>query len=93
LIDANAIIKSLTERKFEMDKNLDTSALRLVHEEKLKDLLKQQGNLKELEAELNRINAKINKKEELTNDDTKFIGNLGWLAALSVSIATIAASL
>jgi hypothetical protein len=76
-----------------MDKNLDTSALRLVHEEKLKDLLKQQGNLKELEAELNRINAKINKKEELTNDDTKFIGNLGWLAALSVSIATIAASL
>ncbi|VVC83816.1 hypothetical protein [Sideroxydans sp. CL21] len=76
-----------------MDTNLDTSALRLVHEEKLKDLLKQQGNLKELEAELNRINAKINKKEELTNDDTKFIGNLGWLAALSVSIATIAASL
>lgn len=76
-----------------MDKNLDTSALRLVHEAKLKDLLKQQGNLKELEAELNRINAKINKKEELTNDDTKFIGNLGWLAALSVSIATIAASL
>ena len=76
-----------------MDTNLDTSALRLVHEEKLKDLLKQQGKLKELEAELNRINAKINKKEELTSDDTKFIGNLGWLAALSVSIATIAASL
>lgn len=76
-----------------MDNTLDTSALRLVHEEKLKDLLKQQGNLKELEAELSRINAKINKKEELTNDDTKFIGNLGWLAALSVSIASIAASL
>jgi len=76
-----------------MDKITDTSALRLVHEEKLKDLLKQQGKLKELEAELNRINAKINKKEELTNDDTKFIGNLGWLAALSVSIASIAASL
>ena len=76
-----------------MDNTLDTSALRLVQEEKLKDLLKQQGNLKELEAELSRINAKINKKEELTNDDTKFIGNLGWLAALSVSIASIAASL
>ena len=72
---------------------MDTSALRLVHEEKLKDLLMQQEKLKELEAELNRINAKINKKEELTNDDTKFIGNLGWLAALSVSIASIAASL
>jgi hypothetical protein len=76
-----------------MDKTLDTSALRLVQEEKLKDLQKQQANLKELEAELNKINEKINKKEELTIDDTKFIGNLGWLTALSVSIATIAASL
>jgi hypothetical protein len=76
-----------------MDKDLDTSALRLVHEEKLKDLQKQQGNLKELEAELNRISAKINKREELTVDDTKFIGNLGWLTALSVSIAAVAASL
>jgi len=83
----------LIEREFQMNDIMDTSALRLVHEEKLKDLLKQQGKLKELEAELNRINAKINKKEELTNDDTKFIGNLGWLAALSVSIASIAASL
>ena len=86
-------IQPLTEREFEMNDIMDTSALRLVHEEKLKDLLKQQGKLKELEAELNRINAKINKKEELTTDDTKFIGNLGWLAALSVSIASIAASL
>ena len=76
-----------------MDKTLDTSALRLVQEEKLKDLQKQQANLKELEAELKRINAKINKKEELTVDDTKFIGNLGWLTALSVSIASLAATL
>lgn len=76
-----------------MDKNLDTSALRLVQQDKLQELIKQQENLKGLEAELNRINAKINKKEELTVDDTKFIGNLGWLTALSVSIAAIAASL
>ena len=76
-----------------MDKTLDTSTLRLVQEEKLKDLQKQQANLKELEAELKRINAKINKKEELTVDDTKFIGNLGWLTALSVSIASLAATL
>ena len=76
-----------------MDKTLDTSALRLVQEEKLKDLQKQQANLKELETELKRINAKINKKEELTVDDTKFIGNLGWLTALSVSIASLAATL
>ncbi len=77
----------------EMNSTTDTSTLRVIHQEKLQELLKQQGNLKELEAELNRINAKINKKEQLTNDDTKFIGNLGWLAALSVSIASIAASL
>jgi hypothetical protein len=76
-----------------MDNTLDTSALRLVYQDKIKELQMQQGNLKELEAELNRINAKINKKEELTQDDTKFIGNLGWLTALSVSIAAIAASL
>jgi len=76
-----------------MNDTLDTSALRLVHEAKLKDLQKQQANLKEIEAELNRLNAKINKKEELTIDDTKFIGNLGWLTALSVSIAAVAASL
>ena len=86
-------MNELTERKIEMDKTLDTSALRLVQEEKLKDLQKQQANLKELDAELKRINAKINKKEELTVDDTKFIGNMGWLTALSVSIASIAASL
>ncbi len=76
-----------------MDKTLDTSALRLVSQEKLKELQKQQANLKEIEAELNKINAKINKKEELTIEDTKFIGNLGWLTALSVSIAAVAASL
>jgi deoxyhypusine synthase len=76
-----------------MDKTLDTSALRLVSQEKLKDLLKQQENLKVIEAELSKINSKINKKEELTIDDTKFIGNLGWLTALSVSIAAVAASL
>jgi hypothetical protein len=68
-----------------MTNTLDTSALRLVHEDKLKELQKQQKNLKELEAELKRISAKINKKEELTNEDTKFIGNLGWLTALSVT--------
>jgi len=86
-------VNEFTERKIAMDKTLDTSALRLVQEEKLKDLQKQQANLKELDAELKRINAKINKKEELTVDDTKFIGNLGWLTALSVSIASLAATL
>ena len=76
-----------------MDNNTDTAALRIVHQDKLKELQAQQKNLKELEAELNRINQKIEKHEELSVEDTKFMGNLGWLTALSVTIASIAASL
>jgi hypothetical protein len=76
-----------------MDNNTDTAALRIVHQDKLKELQAQQKNLKELEAELNRINQKIQKHEELSVEDTKFMGNLGWLTALSVTIASIAASL
>jgi hypothetical protein len=76
-----------------MDNNLDTAALRIVHQDKLKELQAQQKNLKELEAELKRINTKIEKHEELSAEDTKFMGNLGWLTALSVTIASIAASL
>jgi len=76
-----------------MDKNTDTAALRIIHQDKLKELQAQQKNLKELQEELNRINQKIEKHEELSPDDTKFMGNLGWLTALSVTIASIAASL
>jgi uncharacterized protein YlxW (UPF0749 family) len=76
-----------------MDNNLDTTALRIVHQDKLKELQAQQKNLKELEAELNRINKKIEKHEELSSEDTKFMGNLGWLTALSVTIASIASTL
>jgi len=76
-----------------MDNHTDTAALRIVHQDKLKELQAQQKNLKELQAELNRINAKIEKREELSVEDTKFMGNLGWLTALSVTIASIAASL
>ena len=76
-----------------VDDNLNTAALRIVHEDKLKELKAQQENLKKLEAELTRINAKIQKHEPLSAEDTKFMGNLGWLTALSVSIATIAASI
>ena len=76
-----------------MDNNTDTAALRIVHQDKLKELQAQQKNLKELEAEINRINQKIEKHEELSVEDTKFMGNLGWLTALSVTIASIAASL
>ena len=76
-----------------MDQHLDTHKLRIVQLEKLKELQSQQKNLKELQAELEKINAKIKSNERLSLEDTKFIGDLGWLTALSVTIASIAASL
>jgi len=62
-------------------------------QEKLKELQLQQAKLKELQTELEHLNSKIKNHEKLSAEDTKFIGNLGWISALSVSIASIAASL
>jgi len=76
-----------------MEQLEDTNTLRIVQQEKLKELKAQQKNLKELQAELERINAKIRNNEKLSVEDTKFIGDLGWLTALSVTIASIASSL
>lgn len=76
-----------------MEQNLDTQQLRIVQLEKLKELQAQQKNLGKLQAELERINVKITNKEELSPDDTKYLGELGWLSALAVTIASIAASL
>jgi hypothetical protein len=59
---------------------------------KLKELHAQQKKLKELQAELDVIESKINKNEKLSEKDTKFIGDLGWLSAAAVTIASIAAS-
>lgn len=77
----------------EKEKQLDTHALRIVQLEKLKELQAQQKNLKELQGELERINSKIKRHEKLSEEDTKFIGELGWLSALAVTIASIASSL
>jgi hypothetical protein len=76
-----------------MEQHTDTSQLRMVQQEKLKELQAQQKNLKELQAELERINQKIKNHEKLSTEDTKFMGELGWLTALSVTIASIAASM
>jgi len=76
-----------------MENNMDTTKLRVVQQEKLKELKAQQQNLKELQSELEKINSKINNHEKLSEEDTKFIGDLGWLSALSVTIAAIASSL
>jgi Skp family chaperone for outer membrane proteins len=72
---------------------LDTSTLRIVEEEKLRELQAQQDNLKKLQEELSGIKAKLQKKETLTQDEIKYIGELGWLSALAVTIAALANSI
>ena len=75
-----------------MKTHLDTHALRIVQLDKLKELQAQEINLKRLHGELERINLKIKSKDALSPDDVKYLGQLGWLAALSATIASIAAS-
>lgn len=84
---------TITSRGQIMDKNTDTRSLRIVQQEKLLELQSQQKNLNELKAELDKINSKIKNHEKLSSEDTKFISELGWLSALSVTIASIAASI
>jgi uncharacterized protein YlxW (UPF0749 family) len=72
---------------------MTSNSLNDAQKEKLKELQQQQAKLAELQAELEVLNAKVKNNEPLSAEDTKFIGNLGWMSALSVSIATIAASL
>jgi len=62
-------------------------------EAKLHELQNQEEKVKELQTQLAHLNEKVKNKEELSSDDTKFISELGWLSTLSVTIATIAASL
>jgi predicted nuclease with TOPRIM domain len=62
-------------------------------QEKLKEVKAQQEKLKKLQSELDRLNSKIEKNEKLTLDETKYLGELGWLSALAVTIASIAATL
>ena len=76
-----------------MNQKNDVDALRGSQQAKLKELQLQQAKLKELQAELERINIKIKNNEKLSQDDTKFLGDLGWLTALSVTIASIASGL
>ncbi len=62
-------------------------------QEKLKEIQTVRDKMKSLQAELDRLDAKVKKNEKLTVDETKFFGELGWLSALAVTIAAIAASL
>jgi len=76
-----------------MEQHTEASKLKMVQQEKLKELQSQQKNIKQLQAELEKINDKIKNHEKLSTEDTKFIGELGWLSALSVTIAAIASSM
>ena len=60
---------------------------------KLNEIQEQQEKLKTLQADLAKLNAKVANHEELSPEDTKFIGGLGWLSALSVTVAAVAASM
>jgi predicted nuclease with TOPRIM domain len=61
--------------------------------EKLNEIQAQQEKLKKLQVELERLNQKIEKNEKLTPDESAYLGQLGWLSAAAVTIASIAAGL
>jgi len=58
----------------------------------LKELHAEQKKLKELQSELDVIESKIKSNVKLSKEDTKFIGELGWLSAAAVAIVSIANS-
>ena len=70
-----------------------TEELNVSRETKLAELKVQQAKLAELQAELEVINSKVVHNEKLSPEDTAFVSNLGWLAALAATIASIAATL
>lgn len=76
-----------------MENRLNTDELRIVQLEKLHELQAQQKNLQELQGELERINLKIKKKDAPSTEDVKYLSQLGWLSALAVTIASVAANI
>ncbi len=75
-----------------MEQKADGISFIEARQSKLQELQLQRVKLKELNDELEKLNEKIQNKEKISLEDTKYIGNLGWLTALSVSIAAIASS-
>lgn len=73
--------------------NLNTSTLRIVEVEKLKELKAQQQNLKKLENELKQIQFKLKHKQLLTENEIKVLSEVGWLAALGVTITVLVSAI
>ncbi len=76
-----------------MEAKESTENLFKTRQEKLNELSAQQGKLRQLQSELNVLEAKIKNDQKLSKEDTKFVAELGWLAAAAVTIAAIADSM
>ena len=69
------------------------TSLEAEKQQKLLEVQNQQAKLNALQADLEKLNEKITRHEKLSPEDTKFISNLGWLSALSVSVAAMVSGL
>ena len=76
-----------------METKESTENLFKTRQEKLNELGAQQSKLKQLQSELNALETKIKNDQKLSKEDTKFVAELGWLAAAAVTIAAIADSM
>lgn len=74
----------------ETNSNVSMSDAKL---EKLNEIQAHQENLKKLQAELDKLSSKIETDDNLTQDEVKYIAELGWLSAAAVTIAAIAAGI
>jgi len=72
---------------------LDTRTLRIVEAEKLKELEAQQQNLEILQNELTKIKVKLKHNQSLSENDIKILSELGWLAALGVTITALVSAI
>ncbi len=52
-----------------------------------------QRKVDELQSELDVIERKVKNHQELSEEDVKFVGELGWLTAAAVLVASVAVGL
>lgn len=52
-----------------------------------------QRKVRELQSELNVIEKKVKNNQALSEDDVKFVGQLGWISAAAVLVTSLAAGL
>jgi hypothetical protein len=52
-----------------------------------------QQKVRELQSELNVIKTKVTNNQALSEDDVKFVGQLGWISAAAVLVTSLAAGL